>query len=39
MLIDFNKAKDKANRYLGSEKKTTIVYDNELYMLKYPDPV
>ena len=39
MLVDFNKAKEKANRFLGSEKKTTIIYNGELYMLKYPNPV
>ena len=39
MLIDFNKATEKANKFLGSEKKTTIIYNDELYMLKYPDPV
>jgi hypothetical protein len=39
MLIDFNKAQERANKFLGSERKTTIVYNGELYMLKYPDPV
>ena len=39
MLINFNESVEKANKFLGSEKKTTLVYNNELYMLKYPDPV
>jgi len=39
MLINFNMAEEKINKFLGSEKKTTILYNDELYMLKYPDPV
>jgi hypothetical protein len=27
------------NKFDGSEKKTTIMYKNELYMIKFPDPV
>ena len=39
MLINFNTAEEKINKFLGSEKKTTVLYNGELYMLKYPDPV
>ena len=39
MMINFNEAEERINKFLGSEKKTTILYNNELYMLKYPDPV
>jgi len=39
MMINFNTAEEKINKFLGSEKKTTILYSGELYMLKYPDPV
>lgn len=38
-MIDFNKGEERLNKYLGSEKKTTVLLNNELYMLKYPDPV
>ena len=39
MMIDFDIAEEKINKYLDSEKKTTIMFNNNLYMLKYPDPV
>jgi len=38
-MINFNEGEEKLNKFLGSEKKTTIFYNNELYMLKYPDPI
>ena len=38
-MIDFNKGEEKLNKYPGSERKTTIVYENEVYLLKYPDPI
>ena len=38
-MINFNDGEEKLNKFLGSEKKTTILYNNELYMLKYPDPI
>jgi len=38
-MVDFNKGKEVLNRFLGSEKKTTVLYENDLYMLKFPDPV
>jgi len=46
MLVDFSppagragKAEEKINKFSGSENKTTILYNCEIYMLKYPDPV
>lgn len=38
-MIDFNKGVERLNKFLGSEKKTTILYNDELYMIKFPDPV
>jgi len=38
-MINFNEGEEKLNKFLGSEKKTTILYNDEFYMLKYPDPV
>jgi len=38
-MIDFNLGKEQFNEYTGSEKKTTMLYGGERYMLKYPDPV
>lgn len=38
-MIDFDKGKELANKFSGSEVKTTILYENEIYMIKYPDPV
>lgn len=38
-MIDFNEGKEVLNRFLGSEKKTTVLYNGTVYMLKFPDPV
>ena len=38
-MIDFNNGEEQLNRFPGSEKKTTVLYENKLYMIKYPDPV
>jgi hypothetical protein len=38
-MIDFTNSEEKLNKFLGSEKKTTILYEDELYMIKFPDPV
>jgi len=38
-MINFNDGEERLNKFLGSEKKTTIFYNNEIYMLKYPDPI
>ena len=38
-MINFNEGEEKLNKFLGSEKKTTILLNKELYMLKYPDPI
>jgi len=38
-MIDFDKGDEKLNKFFGSERKTTVVLDNEVYMIKYPDPV
>jgi len=39
MLIDFDKGEEMLNKLAGSEAKTTIRYKNEVYMIKYPDPI
>ena len=38
-MIDFNTGEERLNKFSGSEKKTTILYNGELYMLKFPDPI
>ncbi|MCL2312635.1 MAG: HipA domain-containing protein [Firmicutes bacterium] len=38
-MIDFNKGTEIANKFLGSEKKKTIIYNDDIYMVKFPDPV
>jgi len=38
-VVNFNDGEEKLNKFFGSEKKTTILYNNILYMLKYPDPI
>ena len=39
MMINFNDGVEQFNEFLGSERKTTILYNGVRYMLKYPDPV
>ena len=39
MLIDFDKGEEMLNKFAGSEAKTTIRYENDIYMIKYPDPI
>lgn len=38
-MIDFNKSRELPNKYEGSEFKKTILYNDEIYMLKFPDPI
>jgi len=38
-MLNFNDGEERLNKFSGSEKKTTILYGNTLYMLKYPDPI
>ena len=38
-MIDFSKGEELLNKFHGSEKKTTILYEKEIYMLKFPDPI
>ncbi|MCL2052280.1 MAG: HipA domain-containing protein [Lachnospiraceae bacterium] len=38
-MIDFDKGQKQLNKFTGSEKKTTIFFDGNIYMLKYPDPI
>jgi len=39
VMIDFDKGTEKPNRFMGAEKKTTVTYEGNDYMLKYPDPL
>ena len=36
-MLNFNDGEERLNKFSGSEKKTTILFDGTLYMLKYPD--
>lgn len=38
-MIDFNRGEEKLNKFTGSERKTTILYENEIYLIKLPDPI
>lgn len=38
-MINFDAGEEQFNKFLGSERKTTVLYDGNLYMLKYPDPI
>ena len=38
-MLDLSNCKELLNHYAGSEKKKTIIFDDEIYMLKFPDPI
>jgi len=38
-MIDFDKGIEKFSKFRGSEKKVAVLYENELYMIKYPDRI
>ena len=38
-MLNFNNGEERLNKFSGSEKKTTILYEGTLYMLKYPGPI
>lgn len=38
-MIDFSKVQEIPGTYGGSELKKTIVYNDEIYMMKFPDPI
>jgi hypothetical protein len=38
-MIDFNGGTEMPNKFLGSEKKMTLLYNNEVCMIKFPDPI
>ena len=38
-MIDFTNAIEEFNNYKGSEKKKTLIYNNNKYLVKFPDPV
>jgi hypothetical protein len=38
-MVDFNEGTKIANKFLGSEKKITMIYNGEVYMIKFPDPI
>ena len=38
-VIDFTNSIEKVCEYGGSEKKKKIIYNGEVYLLKFPDPI
>ncbi|MCL2386891.1 MAG: HipA domain-containing protein [Defluviitaleaceae bacterium] len=38
-MIDFNKSIEVPSTFGGSEKKMAVEYENNVYMLKFPDPI
>ena len=38
-MIDITNATWRSNRFGGSERKRTLIYDGNTYMVKFPDPV
>ena len=38
-MINFTNAIEEFNNYKGSEKKKTLIYNNNKYLVKFPDPV
>lgn len=38
-MIDLTNCKELPNKYRGSEKKKRFEYNNEIYLVKFPDPI
>ena len=38
-MIDFTNYVEVFNEYKGSEKKKTLIYENNKYLVKFPDPI
>ena len=38
-MIDFSNAIEELNKYKGSEKKKTLIYEKKRYLVKFPDPI
>lgn len=38
-MIDFTECIEEINNYKGSEKKKTLIYNNNKYLVKFPDPI
>lgn len=38
-IIDFTNVQEKVCEYGGSEKKKKIIYNDDIYLLKFPDPI
>lgn len=38
-MENFNQYQELPNRYLGSDRKKTLLIDGEKYLLKFPDPI
>ncbi len=38
-MINFTDCKEEINQYKGSEKKKTLIYNNNKYLVKFPDPL
>ena len=38
-MVNFDVGERKFNKFLGSEKKDTVLLDGITYMIKYPDPI
>lgn len=38
-MIDFTDCIEEFNNYKGSEKKKTLIYNDNKYLVKFPDPI
>jgi len=38
-MIDFTNCQEIPNFYSGSENKKTLIYNDERYLVKFPDPI
>lgn len=38
-MVDFTNCKEEFNFYSGSEKKKTLIYNGNKYLVKFPDPI
>lgn len=38
-MINFTNCVEELNKFSGSEKKKTLIFENKIYLVKFPDPI
>lgn len=38
-MINFTNCVEELNKFSGSEKKKTLIFEDKIYLVKFPDPI